>query len=794
MSAPAFQLRRPIAWPDWSALARERPDEGWLAVVLSIFLVLPFAWSLEDAGWIPASQGDTGYLAWLAIGGVVVGLAAAKSGWGRWKAHLAGAVIAGLLLPMLAGGIILGSAVSGFDLGSIAERYHAAGAAAVRAWVDIAILGRPFTREFAHYHMAFGAMVWAAGQFTGYAVFRHRRPFDAVVVSGLLLLANMALTSNDQLRLLIAFSLAALLLLIRLHAFDEQVIWARRQIGDPSTVADLHLRGGASFVAVAVLGALVLTATASSAPLRDLWRDLPSHLSGLEQVLKRIIPTGGDPRGLGEVGFGPTATTNGLWAPLDRVAFRVQLPANETRQFKWRAGTYADYSGVATWTWGPTAGLARDLDAPLLAGTAEDPTFQVASREVQARIIPDALRDHTILSPATIESVNQPVTVQLVGEGHWFASVDANAAPDGYTVKAAIPILEDVPGGLTENRLRVAGTSYPAEIKAIYTQVPEGSVGPSALALLARVQSLAHAPDGSAATPYDLAFAMQAYLRDPANFTYATDVREPSRARCEGVSSVECFATIKTGYCEYYASTMAILLRQAGVPTRVVYGFLSGDLAPDGTEVVSAASQHWWDEVYFPGYGWVEFDPTGGPPGHPVGQPLAIPPGAVVTATTKPSTTAIPSRVGFQDPDEPATAGGVTNRGSSGANRGLFIAIGILLLIGIVALALVARRRGARRPMEPEQAWGALARFAARFGFGPRPAQTVFEYAGALGDQIPAVRHELTTVARAKVEVAYGRRALSDDRLRGIGEAYRRLRFAIIRLAIRRRRRPRSLR
>ena len=794
MSAPAFQLRRPIAWPDWSTLARERPAEGWLAVGLAILLVLPFAWSLQDAGWIPASQGDTGYLVWLAIGGVLVGLAAAKSGWGRWKAHLAGAIIAGLLLPILAGGIILGSAVSGFDLGSITERYHAAGAAAVRAWVDIAILGRPFTREFAHYHLAFGAMVWAAGQFTGYAVFRHRRPFDAVVVSGLLLLANMALTSNDQLRLLIAFSLAALLLLIRLHAFDEQVIWTRRQIGDPSTVADLHLRGGASFVGIAVIGALVLTATASSAPLRDLWSDLPSHLSGLEQVLKRIIPTGGDPRGLGGVSFGPTATTNGLWAPLDQVAFRVQLPANETRQFKWRAGIYTDYSGIATWTWGPTTGTPKVAAAALLAGTAEDPTLQVGSRQVRAKIIPDAYRDHTILSPATIESVDLPTTAELVGNAKWFASIDADAAPDGYTVLADLPVLGDVPGGLTENRLRAAGTSYPGEIKDIYTRVPEGSLGPNALALLSRIESLTQAAAGSAVTPYDLALAMQSYLRDSANFTYATDVREASHAQCEGVSSVECFATIKSGYCEYYASTMTILLRQAAIPARIAYGFLGGDRAPDGTEVVAAGAGHWWVEVYFPGHGWVEFDPTGGPAGHPVGQPLPIPSGGVVTATTKPSTTTIPSRAGFQDPDEPASAGGVTNRGTSGANRGLFVAIGILLLIGIVALALVARRRGARRPMEPDQAWGALARFASRFGFGPRPAQTVFEYAGALGDQIPAVRHELTTVARAKVEVAYGRRQLTDDRLRGIGEAYRRLRFAIIRLAIRRRRRPRSLR
>ena len=51
--------------------------------MLSILLVLPFAWSLEDAGWIPESQGDTSYLGWLAIAGVLVGLIAAKSGWSK---------------------------------------------------------------------------------------------------------------------------------------------------------------------------------------------------------------------------------------------------------------------------------------------------------------------------------------------------------------------------------------------------------------------------------------------------------------------------------------------------------------------------------------------------------------------------------------------------------------------------------------------------------------------------------------------------------------------------------------
>ena len=71
----------------------------------------------------------------------------------------------------------------------------------------------------------------------------------------------------------------------------------------------------------------------------------------------------------------------------------------------------------------------------------------------------------------------------------------------------------------------------------------------------------------------------------------------------------------------------------------------------------------------------------------------------------------------------------------------------------------------------PELAWGTVGRLAARFGFAPRPTQTVYEFAGALGDAVPVARSDLETVARAKVEVVYGRTRFSKDRMRIIREA-----------------------
>ena len=81
---------------------------------------------------------------------------------------------------------------------------------------------------------------------------------------------------------------------------------------------------------------------------------------------------------------------------------------------------------------------------------------------------------------------------------------------------------------------------------------------------------------------------------------------------CERLSTVECFARYRHGYCQHYATTMAILLREHGIPTRLVAGFLPGQRDAGVFETVRFSAAHAWVEAYFPDYGWVEFDPTGG--------------------------------------------------------------------------------------------------------------------------------------------------------------------------------------
>ena len=758
------------------------PAEGWLTLVSAALMVAVFAISLIDAAWTGDAGGSQGFLLWLGLLGFAIGVIGAKVGWGRWRTHLVGALIGGLLLPLVMGGVEFGGEL-GWAPVDMAARLAEAYRVMAAVWNDFVVRGLSRTNEIAHYHLVFGALVYGAGLLAGFTVFGHRRPLDAVVVVGLATLANMAITSRDQLYLLVVFSAAALFLLIRTHVFEEEVTWARRKIGDPSVVGELLVRGGMAFVTIAVVGSIVLTYTASSAPLQGLWADLPRQLASLMQELQKFAPPGGETPGNGLIGFPPNATTRGQWDPSQATAFRAQFDPGERSLFKWRAGTYAVYNdGLNGWAWDkgdvvPLRQLPVAANEAYQSSTFIDAATPVGRREVRFVVTPVAFHDPTIVGPNSLRIVDRETTAIGVGASGWFTSIESPGAEAPYTATALVPVFGNGPNAINEARLRTAGTDYPAELLTIYTALPENALGPAATQLLADIRAEVLVPQGyDPDNAYDLARTIETYLRSD-RFAYEEDVREAVRLECPAeASTVECFAIMRKGYCEYYASTMAALLREADVPARIAYGFLPSE-REQGIEVVGGAAMHWWVEVYFPGIGWIEFDPTGGN----VGQVVAIPSGSLSPSTLRPSSApfTIPPRR-TQGPDE----GPVVNPPPTGL--GPFIAIGLILIVGVVALALAAIRRTPSKPMHPDQAWGSLARLAARFGLGPRPSQTVFEYAGALGDAVPTARVELTTIARAKVEVAYGHRELGGDNLKRIAEAYHRLRLAIIGVVLRR--------
>ena len=285
--------------------------------------------------------------------------------------------------------------------------------------------------------------------------------------------------------------------------------------------------------------------------------------------------------------------------------------------------------------------------------------------------------------------------------------------------------------------------------------------------------------------PYDLSRAIVDYLIYEGGFTYSADV---TGIDCGSRLVVDCFAWSKQGYCEYYASTMALLLRMNHVPARLAEGFQPSDRDAGRQRDGPAERVARLGRGLLPGLRLVPVrsDRRVGPATtSPCRRGRPCPPRRPRRARRCRPTRAI--RGGASG--RPAAAAAGTTDGRGGFGGGTLIVVGVLLAVIVVGLAFLAWQRGPRTTSEPDVVWRSVVGLARRLGFAPRPSQTVFEYTSSLGEVLPNARPDLQTVARAKVEVAYGRGELGDDRLRTLRDAQRRLRVALLALIFRRRER-----
>ena len=158
-----------------------------------------------------------------------------------------------------------------------------------------------------------------------------------------------------------------------------------------------------------------------------------------------------------------------------------------------------------------------------------------------------------------------------------------------YTGIAQLPMLDRA-------RLTSAGTDYPADISATYLQLPE---------IDQRIPALARTASQQASNPYDEATALEAFLKTKYRYTL-------NLTGNPGKDPLAHFLfETRAGHCEYFASSMTVMLRTLGIPAREVNGFLPGEFNELGGDyIVRASDAHSWVEAYFPGTGWVVFDPT----------------------------------------------------------------------------------------------------------------------------------------------------------------------------------------
>ena len=226
-----------------------------------------------------------------------------------------------------------------------------------------------------------------------------------------------------------------------------------------------------------------------------------------------------------------------------------------------------------------------------------------------------------------------------------------------------------------------------------------------------RVLDLAAEVAGERATAYDQVLALVRFLHQ---YPYSLADAEAPPA---GDDAVDFFLfDSRVGYCDYYASALVVMARSLGIPARYAIGYVARRADAGGEQVISARDAHSWAEVYFPGYGWIEFEPTPGfAPQDAAGggeQPFDFSAGA----DRENAVPAIP-----RDP-RPARM-----------QRFVIIALGLLSAAAVAAGGWwVRRRRRAIAPDDESAAFGRLQRWGTRLGRPPLPSETPAEYETAL--------------------------------------------------------------
>ncbi|XVQ13804.1 transglutaminase TgpA family protein [Spirillospora sp. CA-255316] len=243
------------------------------------------------------------------------------------------------------------------------------------------------------------------------------------------------------------------------------------------------------------------------------------------------------------------------------------------------------------WTYSALESSARDriTDGPLPGppGLSEAATRQVKTTvRVQRRV-----RNMTFLPVPYAPS-------RLSIEGDWrvdasslmIYSLRDSASGRSYEVTStrAEPTAEQLANGQT----------YPSEIVTPYTRVPR-SIPP-------QIRELAQDVTEGATTAHEQAVRLQRWFTTDGGFQYDLGAPPPQH----GNDLVDFLERSKRGYCEQYAAAMALLARILGIPARVAMGYTAGTQTAPGQWVVRSRDAHAWPELYFPGTGWVRFEPT----------------------------------------------------------------------------------------------------------------------------------------------------------------------------------------
>jgi transglutaminase-like putative cysteine protease len=716
---------------------------GALLVLLIVGAVIH---SLANSNWAPGLD----VLIPMSLPALLVGVIFARLRWlPAWLAHALSALIAVVWMVHLLGDQMSDRLLTWRDQAT---------ELIIRSLIWARVLaGGGRGEDILLFLAALCLLCWILAYGTAWMVFRRGWAWRAVLANALLFLINYTYVLPKPTAAFFVLLGASLLLVVYQNVLQRQAAWDAQQIDYPDLLPLRFVSTAAVVCGVLILLTAFLPGEVSIDRATRTWESLSRPFRLARETWEDAFSTITAPPGAGSGAF----TARG--AALGGARLLNNDPVMEVRSTAfeyWRAVAFDKYDAGG---WQNTTGeLARSI---LGAGTAEqartplDTEMPLPITETRARQVvqqtftmtADRL-DDLVMAGGTPVQVTLPTLVE-----HAYSEQNGARQPN-YDDLALIAAAERMRAGTVYTvtalvsradvaSLRAAGADYPAWVRERYLQLPDSITDRT------RERALEIVTTAGATTPYDQAFAIQEALRV---LTYNERIPNPPA----GVEPVDWFLfEQREGYCDYFASSMVVMLRSLGIPARWVRGYAGGEFdAERGVYVVRESIAHSWPEVYFPGFGWERFEPTPASYTAPPLRPLTGALGEDSSELDGPlgsfGAASDPSQFENLDPGleediaNPGVGGAATSAGTN--NRLLQLLFALVGLLALAAAGIYGRWRFELRGLAgSRRAYAAMEFLGSWSGVGQDSHQTPREYAEQLAAILPVHRATITRIAAA---------------------------------------------
>lgn len=554
----------------------------WTAVLCFLAALITVSYRLSDTKWTE----NLNLVTSLTLIGAVTGLLLGVSRFQRWVATLIGLGYSIVVLPWQLTKIIPGEVAFAEKLASLGGRLWTS--------FDQFLRNQPLT-DSALFLANMALLFWLAALVGGYSLTRHGKPWLSMVIGGIaIIIIDIYHPAVGNRGIAMALYIILMLVLVtQLHFLHRKREWDGDDVSVDTDTGFSWSRGALITAFVLVLLAwnvnAVVKAVNSNTPEHHrgitLWNDIRLRFENAVRPLRgtTVVPREyfGDQFSLGQ---GSQLSDSQVFAVDPTITGRIGVP------YYWRVRSYDRYEN-GRWS------TSINNEAPLATNTAVASTERYTSRiNIGFKFRPE--RNLSMLyAPSIPLTISRPVTLvydEAIGKlvDVTVVSVDPMVrAGETYEVVSMI-------AAPTVAQLREAGVEYPEWVTNKYLQLP--------VELPASISNLALEITSGIENPYDKVVAVTNWLRE--NIEYSQILPQVP----QGADSIEWMLfEQKQAFCNYYATAEILMLRSLGIPARWVVGYAQGEYDPNArVYIVRERDSHAWPEVFFPEYGWVEFEPT----------------------------------------------------------------------------------------------------------------------------------------------------------------------------------------